>query len=336
MVKMNKTIGLSLIWMEMVLLMSCNSEVFVEDFRSDVHAAHLRGTNDSITLSFGHDEWTVIGHLSHSTSEGSSDFHFIIYDAAGEKLGESSQVEMVERGRVELRDELIQLDVARLKDHELVIKVHENLLSDCKLRLTLQHKEAESIRQEILVRLDPAVYELDQIHYTLDSWNWHEREEQTLAMRVVTPYDKPTSFTFYPYAEEHRKVQFSGFYLYRGKQQFYEYFSPFHLFGTAVEVEIPTYRSDGLGFEMKGHRALLVEEVQRFTLSDAGKKDTVVVQGPGSFNVYKWVNYHETINACEIEAHNRVSGTRRLFRGLVTQEQPIRLTLFTQKQEDQG
>lgn len=332
-VRMKKTILLGLIWAWFGLLMSCNSEAFVKDFRTDVEEVHLSGTDDAITLNFDHGKWILIGTLSHGLPIGTSSFSFRIYDAAGVNVGKSSDIKLTGQGRAELRTELIQLDVERPNDTGLKIKVLENLLPDCKLFLTLQHKEVNSLTQHILVSLDPAHYEMDQIVYNLNSWGVEKREEQRAVASVIMPSEKAYHFTCYPYKTEYRNVWFSGFFLWKEGQTSYEQFSPLHLFDTAVEVEIPTLRPNGFGFEMKGDKALLTDEPQSFVLPNADQRDSVVVQGPGTFVVYKQVDYQKTINDCEIHVHNRDNGKKRVFWGILEQETPLRLSIFTQKQE---
>ena len=333
---MNRTILQGLIGMCLCLLMSCNTEVFVKDFRSDVDEAHLAGTDDALTLHFPHGGWVLRGSLSSGLSLSSpSSFSIENYDAAGKLVSRSDQIYLTDQGRAELRNGLIQLDVERIGDTELRIRVLENLLPDCELHLTLQHKEVDGMSQLIRVSLAAARYEVDQVAYTLNSWSEEERTERRVALNVIIPTDKAIPCILYPYESECRDVRFGEFLLQVEGEGYYESFSPLHLFDAAVEVEIPTPHPDRAGFEMRGDKALLTDEPQRFDLPNANQSETVVVQGPGTFIVYKQVDYRKTINSCEIHAHNCDSGKRRVFRASLEQEFPSRLSVSTQKQEAQ-
>lgn len=234
-----------------------------------------------------------------------------------------------------MRNDLIQLDVEHVSDTELRIRVLENLLPDCELHLTLQHKEADGMSQLIRVSLAAARYEVDQVAYTLDSWSEEERTERRAALNVIIPTDTAIPCILYPYESECRDVRFGEFLLQVEGEGYYESFSPLHLFDAAIEVEIPTPHPDRAGFEMRGDKALLTDDPQRFDLPNAKRSETVVVQGPGTFIVYKQVDYRKTINSCEIHAHNCDSGKRRVFRASLEQEFPSRLSVSTQKQEAQ-
>lgn len=331
---MNRTILQGLIGMCLSLLMSCNTEVFVKDFRSEVDEAHLAGTDDALMLHFPHGGWMLRGSLSSGLSLSSpSSFSFENYDAAGEVVNRSDQIYLTDQGRAELRNNLVQLDVERIGDTELRIKVLENLLPDCELHLTLQHKEADDMTQQIRVSIAAARYEVDQVVYTLNSWSEEERMERRVALSVIIPTDKAIPCTLYPYESECRNVRFGEFLM--QVEGYYESFSPLHLFDAAVEVEIPTPRPDRADFEMRGDKALLTDEPQRLDLPNANRSETVVVQGPGTFIVYKQVDYRKTINSCEIHARNCDSGKRRVFRASLEQEFPFRLSVSTQKQEAQ-
>lgn len=314
------------------LLSACNQDLFIDDFRTDVKEIQLEGTNATNTLQLKNGDWELVGDIYHSLRSVGSPFNYTTYNEFGDKVRINNIAFLATLGKVELRHPLIELDIEHSAPNALKIHVHENLLPNCVLQLSLRHKEADNLQQEISIHILPAHYEVSEVTYTLNAWGVDYREQEVNVLSVVTDYDSPQAYKLYPFEKECRKVQFKEMHYYQQATPFYLYFDPFYLFSEAVELPIPTPRTDGFGFELKGDKALFNGEQQILPLLTTNQEREVIVKGPGRIIVKKQTKYQTTQNQCVIRAHNVQNQKERIFKGVISQEIPMEVSYQTVNQ----
>ena len=313
-------------------LTGCNQGVFIDDFRSEVEQVQLESDEDEVTLRFQTDDWTVKGgELSHSLTGQFSPFFFQQYNEQGEHIGTQESPSLDMHGSLLLRHPLIELSIEHLHSGELTVRVVENLLPDCTLSLVLAHKDLPEIEQCIRIQLQTARYELEDITYTLNTWGGEQEEDDQAFHSVTNNTHAPITITLYPWKEEYKWVQFKDIFLRVDGTSTIEMFDPSYLLEHPVEVEIPTFRADGFGFEMKGEKAWLTGDLQKQKLPKADEERKVTVAEGEKILIHKKVHYEAYDNDCVFRIRNVKTQKIREFNASFYQKLPTEIQIYTEK-----
>lgn len=317
---------LGLFWL-FILLIGCNQDVFINDFRTDVSEVQLESDNDELTLKFKNGDWELDGIINHSLKGYISPVYFQQYNEQGVVTEKFEAISLYTLGRLELIHPLVELDMERTNSSELKIHVKENLLPDCNLELFFRHKEVYDLSQTITVRIAPAHYKLKDISYRLNSWRVEHRENTHTLTTIFQNSNSPITYTAYPWKDEIRKVQFRELRYQSNSSSVLEIFNPYYLFTEPFEVLIPSQSEDEFRFELKNDRALLNGNWQYLSLPNAKQKQEVTVTKSGRNIITKHVKYEANIHDCEILLENVKTGKERVFYGAIYQEQPDQISI---------
>lgn len=311
------------------LWVGCNSDVFIDDFRTDVSELQLEADASEKVLSFRHNDWVLTGELRHSlTGSSLSPLWFEVTEASDDKGYQESFFSLSSAGTVVLNHPLIQLEMERYDNGKLKIQVIENLLPDCRLKLHLHHKDAFDEVQEIVVNIDCARYVLESSAMTLNSWGVVHREENSVLMEVVLNSDKPTPLFFYPWKDERRKVWFRDFSMAEESGSSREYFNPCYLLSSPVEVEIPTLDSRGIFFEFVGDRAPLQTTAYPLPLPNADQELKITVDQAGTTLIKREALYITYIHDTQLTFRNVKTNKLRNFHTKLCQELPDSIRIY--------
>lgn len=320
------------ILMTVSLLTGCNQDLFVDDFRSEIEQVQLESDEDEVTLRFQTDDWIIAGgELSHSLTGQFDSFFFQQYNEEGVNIGNSAVPSLDMHGSLRLNHSLVELYIEHLNSDELTVHVAENLLPDCTLSLVLAHKDLPEIEQCILIQLQTARYELEDITYTLNTWGGEHEENDQALHSVTNNNNTPITITLYPWKEEHKWVQFKSIFLRLDGTSTMEMFDPSYLLEHPVEVEIPTFRADGFGFEMKGEKAWLTGDLQKQKLPNADKEQKVTVAEGEKMLIHKKVHYEAYTNDCVFRIRNVKTQKIREFNASFYQKLPTKIQIYTEK-----
>lgn len=145
----------------LLLLYSCNSDIFVDDFRtSDTHLI-LSGNGDAAVIHFAASNWDLTGVYAYTDNFS---YPYKIYDADGKLVLRGEMVPYLEGfGKIESDDARTAFNIERCHSKELKITVSENARSGYFRFILLVGNEYES--QEIYVEITPSD------SYVLNSFN---------------------------------------------------------------------------------------------------------------------------------------------------------------------
>ena len=313
-------------------LTGCNQDLFVDDFRSKVEQVQLKSEDDEVTLRFQTDDWILAGgELSHSLTGQFDSFSFLQYNEEGVNIGTQAGPYLDEHGSLALHHSLVELYIEHLNSGELNVRVVENLLPDCVLSLVLADKNFPEIEQCIRIQLQTARYELEDITYTLNTWGGEQEEDDQTLHSVTNKNKTPITITLYPWKEEHKWVQFKDIFLVSGGPTNWEMFDPSYLLKHPVEVEIPSFRADGFGFEMKGEKAVLTGDLQLQNLPNADEERKVTVAEGEKILIHKKVHYEAYDNDCVFRIRNVKTHKSREFSASFYQRFPTEIQIYTEK-----
>ena len=177
------------IWIVAGWLTGCNQDLFVDDFRNEVKQVQLESDEDEVTIRFQTDNWIIAGGgLFHSLTGQFDSFSFLQYNEQGVNIGKQGDPYLDIHGSLALRHSLIELYIEHLNSGELKIRVTENLLPGCTLSLVLADKDFPEIEQCIRIQLQTARYELEDITYTLNTWEVNKKRMTRRFIRLlITP-----------------------------------------------------------------------------------------------------------------------------------------------------
>lgn len=319
---------LGLFWL-FSLLIGCNQDVFINDFRTDISEVQLESDDDELILKFKNGDWELDGILSHSLKGYINSVYFQLYNEEGLATEKHKAISLYTLGRLELRHSLVELDIERQTSNELKIHVKENLLPDCKLELIFRHKEVYELYQTITIQIASARYKVKDISYRLNSFGVQEREERRNLITILHNSNSPNTYTVYPWSDEVKKVQFMELRHEPDSSIMLEMFNPYYLLDEPFEVIIPTRSANGFGFELKNDKALFNGELQYFTLPNAEQKQEIEITKTGTSVIMKHVKYKATFHGCNICLQNIKTGKERIFQGSLYQELPDQISINT-------
>lgn len=136
----------------LIIASGCNSDIFIDDFRtSDTHLI-LNGNGDVAVIHFAASNWDLTGVYAYTDNFS---YPYRIYDADGNLLSRGEMVPYLEGlGKIESDDVMTAFNIERCHSNELKITVTENARSGYFRFLLIVGNEYES--QEIFVEITPS------------------------------------------------------------------------------------------------------------------------------------------------------------------------------------
>lgn len=289
-----------------LLLVGCNSSVFIDDIRPSTNEITLNGDGDSLLISFPSSDWNIeyLPTIERKQWE--------IYDMEGEYLESADYMKGL--GKALLKDGRIEMCFERKHGNELFVRISESI-KEYSLDLPIRNDYEEHTIKIHILPCSP--YTLDTISYTLDNYQYNGNEWIDKYGMVVNNANSSSPFTFYlkPYQDESHKVQFIS------DQQ-----EAFTVLGTTTpQVEIPSPKQGTGQLEMKGEIALFKELIQELPLPYPTNDSVKVVVEPGKHqHVYPIVDYDKYEIGYVMQAHNTKSMRKISFTGKLHSQSPSR------------
>lgn len=237
----------------LVVLCSCNSDIFIDDFRSPISSVSLDGNGDISMIHFASSNWDRL-EIDPYGSNG-SDCQFKVYDVDNNLVSGSNVPMLTGLGRVEAKSRLTDFVIERVSGKEVQIKVGENAALSTYSLVLRASNEYES--QEILVNISPSDrYVFDHITYSTDAIVYKPLEP-SLSINLANHGDASVSFPLDLYQGASHIVTFDS-----------DDSLAFQLLQSGdLLIDIPSL--DGEYVEMKGLKVPYKKGEQRFSLPDS-------------------------------------------------------------------
>ncbi|WP_294475533.1 hypothetical protein [uncultured Bacteroides sp.] len=240
-------------------LYSCNSDVFVDDFRTADTELSLDGNGDTAIIKFASSNWD---YLSLYIYDDSFRTPFQVHDERGSSTVESSPY-MKGLGRIVSKEELTDFIIERSNPKELKITVGENARPYPLNFVLIASNEYES--QDIYVDISPSDrYVINKIYYPLDDPYHIEKRWEEVSSFVLHNYtDEPYTYTLSPYEKIHYEVMFR-----------LEEPEALQLLGKDNLVDIPSVENERL--VMSGIQAQYTPVVQTLPFLNSEQKEITI------------------------------------------------------------
>ena len=201
---MKTCINLTACILILLVLDSCNGDVFVDDFRTSDSALTLDGNGDVATIRFASANWDLLRMYNYDENFSHP---YKVFDANGH-LTMTDQIPYLKGlGKIVCDGKLISFTVDRSNPKELKIVVDENARSTHFRLMLVASNEYEF--QEIYIDISPSDrYVFDHITYSLDAYYHGYRTERGMSILNHNNSDTPYSFLMFPYENVHCSVMF--------------------------------------------------------------------------------------------------------------------------------
>lgn len=302
---MKKFIDLTAYLLILLVFYSCNSDVFVDDFRSSDSELTLDGNGDVKTIRFASSNWDLLGIYAYDESYY---YSCKIYDADGNLIATEQVPYLKGLGKIVLDENLIGFTIDRSNSKELKIIVGENARTTHFRFMIMVGNEYEF--QEIYVEISPSDrYVFDHITYSLDAYSHEYRAERGMSTLKYNNSDTPYSFIMFPYENVFCSVKF--------KSNMPE---AFQLLGEGnLAVEIPGMEDGRL--VMNGKQAQYTYKEQAWPFPNTEQKEVSVpphvYQRITSLIEYDWFETEYTLYA----THPK-TGKQRIITGMLQSKTP--------------
>lgn len=284
-------------------LLSCNSEVFIDDFAPSDESVLVPSDGHARVIDFKTDNWDVFDVYTLNGDVIKGD----VYDADGQWLG--SDPMYVEPGwtKFVLDHPTVTLTVERTKGDKLRVTSTENASGqpfECFIDVGNDYD-----RRYIRVEVEPSeAYQLDSIVYRLNSWlgqdsvPWHPKSE------LIVPYPKeePATYVITPYERQSYQVQFT----------FYDD-NPLAIFG-GNKPEVPLVDVDDFGWPYVTDRKMPLDaDVHELPVPDSllevEEQVTIPAHSPCEIRSYWWYKFYG-MDFTVYASHPR-TGRKQEFKG---------------------
>lgn len=307
---------LSMYLIVLVGLYSCNSDIFIDDFRSPVSTISLDGNGDASTIHFASSNWDLLEIVPYGSN--SSACQFKVYDADNNRVPGSNVQMLTGLGRVEAKSRLTDFVIERVSGKEVQIKVGENAtLSTYSFVL-----RASNIYeyQEILVNISPSDrYVFDHITYSLNA-SIENPFEPSFSINLANHGDVSVSFPLDLYQRASHIVTFDS-----DDSLAFQLLQPENLF-----VDIPSL--DGGHIEMRGLKALYKKGEQRLSLPDSPTDVRMIPMPPQTTNLISvFLEYNSFKVNYTLFAINPKSKKQRTVTGTIESLMPIKAYWIREK-----
>lgn len=302
---MKKIIDLTAYLLFLLVFYGCNSDVFVDDFRSSDSELALDGNGDVETIRFASSNWDLLGIYAYDESNY---YSCKIYDADGNLIATEQVPYLKGLGKIVLDENLIGFTVDRSNSKELKIIVDENARTTHFRFMIMVGNEYEF--QEIYVDISPSDrYVLEHITYSLDAYSHEYRAERGMSTLKYNNSDTPYSFLMFPYENVYSSVMFQS-----------NMPEAFQLLGEGnLIVEIPDMEDGRL--VMNGKQAQYTYKEQTWPFPNTEQKEVSVpphvYQRITSLIEYDWFETEYTLYA----THPK-TGKRRVITGMLQSKIP--------------
>lgn len=188
----------------MSVFAGCNSEVFIDEFLTDVPTVSLSETENEVTVRFDTDNWSII-----DINYLRSDMSVFATDLEGEN-GKSLPFEEGETGIVHCRNTFLDFQVEKKNSRELHLIAGENLYDwpfEAAIRVGNRYEE-----KMIQVSFAPTrKYQVDSVAYDWSQFSFYDNMLEPVDEMVVNTLNstQPVTVCFYPYRNSARTVEFS-------------------------------------------------------------------------------------------------------------------------------
>ena len=284
-------------------LLSCNSEVFIDDFAPSDESVLLPSDGHARVIDFKSDSWNIFDVYTLDGDAIKGD----VYDADGQWLG--SDPMYVEPGwtKFVLDHPTVTLTVERTKGDKLRVTSTENASGqpfECFIDVGNDYD-----RRYIRVEVEPSeTYQLDSIVYRLNSWLGQDSVPWHSTSNLVIPYPKeePATYVITPYERQSYQVQFT----------FYDD-NPLAIFG-GNKPEVPLVDVDDFGWPYVTDRKMPLDaDVHELPVSDSllevEEQVTIPAHSPCEIRSYWWYKFYG-VDFTVYASHPR-TGRKQEFKG---------------------
>lgn len=172
-----------------VLLGSCNSDIFVDDFTPDVTEFSMSGRGDVRTIHFKSDDWSRL-RLSGVQAGSGHDISVTVTPSAG---GSHSGDLLLGDGVIDISSPLTSISITR-RGADVTVDVHYAIGHDSR-RLLWLTAESEVTGEEHVVAIDVVCvrgFEIENVDYVLDSWGGGPTERRDIdALALAAGSSRP-------------------------------------------------------------------------------------------------------------------------------------------------
>lgn len=241
-------------------LYSCNSDVFVDDFRTADTELSLDGNGDTAIIKFASSNWD---YLSLYIYDDSFKTPLRVYDEHGNYIDDGISPYMKGLGKIVCKEELTDFIIERSNPKELKITVGENARSNLLNLVLIASNDYES--QDIYVDISPSDrYVVNKIYYPLDdSYHIGKRWDEVSSFVLHNYTDEPYTYTLSPYENIHYEVMFR-----------LDEPDALRLLGKDNLVDIPSVENERL--VMNGMQAQYTPVVQTFPFINTEQKEITI------------------------------------------------------------
>lgn len=245
----------------------CNSEVFIDDFRTSETELTLDGNGDAKVIHFAASNWDLRWIYTYTNNDSCL---YKVYDADGNLIGNEQIPSLKGLGKLVYDEVLTDFNIERSNPDELKITVNKNARPTHFRFILIVGNDYET--QEIYVEVAPSDrYVFSHITYSLNTYSHEMTVEEGNRFSFYNGLDDDSPFWFYPYEGICTEFMFDS--------DMPEAF--LLLADDESKVEIPSLEDGHL--VMKGEQALYSARLQKIPFVSEEKKEIDVP--PHSFRL---------------------------------------------------
>lgn len=303
---MKKLIDLAAYFLILSVFYSCNSDVFVDDFRSSETEVALDGNGDVAVIRFASSNWDLLQiHTYYSTPCSCK-----VYDADGKLVATEQYPYLEGLGKIVCSDGLVDFTVERTNPKEVKITVDENARATHYRFNLMASNEYES--QDISVDIAPSDrYVFDHITYSLNTYLFDDKTERGAGIYCPNGSNEVSfSFFMYPYDGICSSAIFKS-----------DMPEVFQLFGEGnLTVEIPDLVGNNL--VMNGKQAQYISTKQEWSFPSTERKE-IVIPPYTNQRIVPVIDYGWFETAYTLYATHPKTGKQRIITGTLEGQVPV-------------
>lgn len=287
-------------------LYSCNSDVFVDDFRTADTELSLDGNGDTAIIKFASSNWD---YLSLYIYDDSFTDKLQIYDEHNNLIIEEPYPYMKGLGKIVCNEKLTDFIIERSNPKELKITVGENARPYPISLVLIANNEYES--QEIIVDILPSDrYVIDHITYSLNPYSEWRTSDIISIFWLNNDTAEPRTYKLSPYENISYEVMFRS-----------DNPETFQLLGKDnLTVDIPSVENERL--VMNGMQAQFNSVHQKHPFSSVEQKE-ITIPSMTSQEVYLLIDFLWFETEYEIHAVHPKTKNKRIIKGYLQGKMPI-------------
>lgn len=291
-----------------LIICSCNSEVFIDDFSPSTTELNLNGDGDSAVVSFAHSNWDILGVVS---KKGNYPLAGDIIDSQGTLLATNKMLTFKGLCTLSYDDGLTDFSIKRSSSNQLKIIIGENARkSDAPIIIIVGNQYEE---KTISIDISPSgKYTLDKIVYSSEDLQQYTYIVETDSITVNNQGKDTITIQWKPYEGQYRTVSFSS-----------DNPIAFRLLGNEpIPIRLPYLVNGKLVQDDKGDMGYYSVKGQIEQSFPDVTKD-IKIPPFSSRTIYHLIEYQVFWTYYTLHATNQNSGKERTVTGMFTSKLPI-------------